>query len=89
MNNINFLKIREQILSCRICKDTFGYEPNTIFYGSKNSKIIQISQAPSKNVHLSSRPLKVNLSLLLSLEGVCLDEEETMSLTLIKKPLKS
>lgn len=54
MNEFNQIKCN--ILKCRICSEHFGFEPNPVFFGSYNSKIVQISQAPSKTVHETSRP---------------------------------
>ena len=34
----------------------FGFEPHPIFWGKQNSKIVQISQAPSSNVYKSLKP---------------------------------
>ncbi len=47
----NFQDLTKQIKACRECKDLFGFEPNPVFSGNKNAKILQISQAPSQNVH--------------------------------------
>ena len=51
-----FEKLTNQILKCRICEQNFGFEPAPILLGQQNSKIIQISQAPSKNVHETLKP---------------------------------
>lgn len=56
MGESNFDKLRKEIIACRLCRDTFGFEPRPIFHGAKLSKIMQISQAPSNNVHISGRP---------------------------------
>lgn len=48
--------LREQIAACRICREEFGYEPRPILFGNSNSKIMQISQAPSKKVHETGIP---------------------------------
>lgn len=48
--------LQNQILECRMCRDTFGFEPNPIVLGNNNAKIMQISQAPSKSVHETGRP---------------------------------
>lgn len=45
-----------QILQCKLCKDTFGIEPKPIVSGTDKSKIVQVSQAPSSNVHKSGKP---------------------------------
>ncbi len=51
-----FEDIKNEILKCRYCKEQFGFEPHPIFFGSENSKIVQISQAPSNNVNTSRKP---------------------------------
>lgn len=48
--------LQNQILECRICWETFGYEPRPVAQGNLHSKIMQISQAPSKTVHETGRP---------------------------------
>lgn len=44
-----------EISSCRDCRKLFGFEPNPVFGGDENAKIFQISQAPSQNVHNTSK----------------------------------
>lgn len=53
---MSFLQLKQGILNCRYCKDRFGFEPNPIFWGNEKAKIVHISQAPSKNVHNTSKP---------------------------------
>lgn len=48
--------LQNQILQCRLCQVTFGFEPHPIVLGNHNSKIMQISQAPSKSVHETGKP---------------------------------
>jgi uracil-DNA glycosylase family 4 len=48
--------LQDQILRCRLCRDTFGFEPHPIVRGNQNAKIMQISQAPSKRVHETGLP---------------------------------
>lgn len=50
-DKMNTDALREGILSCRDCRELFGYEPNPIYNGQADSKIMQISQAPSLLVH--------------------------------------
>jgi len=45
----NFSGLIKEIKACRECKGLFNFEPNPIFTGSQNAKILQISQAPSQN----------------------------------------
>lgn len=40
--------LQNQILQCRLCQDTFGFEPQPVIQGNRRSKIMQIGQAPSK-----------------------------------------
>lgn len=49
-------KLKKEIINCRYCKNLFGFEPNPIFWGTKNSKIVQISQAPSLTVNNAYKP---------------------------------
>lgn len=51
-----FEKLKNEIEKCDYCKEKFGFEPHPIFWGKQNSKIVQISQAPSNNVHKSMKP---------------------------------
>ena len=44
----SYNKLKEDIISCRDCRSILPDEPNPIFQGLKNSKIMQIGQAPSK-----------------------------------------
>lgn len=51
-----FEELKSEIEKCNYCKEKFGFEPHPIFWGKQNSKIVQISQAPSSNVHKSMKP---------------------------------
>lgn len=42
-----FNELKEKIENCKYCEEKFGFEPHPIFWGKQNSKIVQISQAPS------------------------------------------
>jgi len=55
-NKMNFDKLKKDIQNCSYCKNLFGFDPHPIFWGKQNSKIVQISQAPSKSVHESMKP---------------------------------
>ena len=46
----------KNIKKCRQCEKVFGFQPHPIFWGEENSKIVQISQAPSNNVDKSGKP---------------------------------
>ena len=52
----NFNTIVEQIKNCDLCEKQFGFKPHPIFGGNENSKIVQISQAPSATVHETLKP---------------------------------
>ena len=54
--NKEFDKLINNIKKCRICQDTFGFEPHPVILGNINSKIVQISQAPSATVHDTLKP---------------------------------
>lgn len=51
-----FESLMNEIKRCRFCQENFGFEPTPILWGKENSKIVQISQAPSKNVHDTKKP---------------------------------
>ena len=53
---MNFDELTEAILKCNDCETKFGFHPIPILHGTVNSKIFQISQAPSHNVHLTRTP---------------------------------
>lgn len=55
-NKTNFDTLKKEILACRLCQEKFGFEPHPIILGNPNSKIMQISQAPSQNVHKTLTP---------------------------------
>lgn len=53
----NTLKnLQNRISQCRLCFDLFGFESRPIIQGSREAKIMQISQAPSKKVYETGRP---------------------------------
>ena len=51
----DFESLVNQIKACRDCRELFGFEPNPVFTGNQNAKILQISQAPSQNVHNTNK----------------------------------
>ena len=51
-----FEKLKKDIEQCKYCKEKFGFEPHPIFWGKQNSKIVQISQAPSNNANKNLKP---------------------------------
>lgn len=56
MDYNNLEKLLKDLKKCDICEECFGFNPHPIFLGNENSKIIQISQAPSSKVHESLKP---------------------------------
>lgn len=54
MKNFNILK--QAIQSCHYCQEQFGYKPHPVVWGLPSAKIMQISQAPSLNVHNTLKP---------------------------------
>lgn len=54
--NQELMNLQKQIVQCRLCRDTFGFEPHPIVQGTHRARIMQISQAPSKRVHQTGRP---------------------------------
>ena len=54
--NKEFNKLISEIKGCKICQNRFGFEPHPVILGNINSKIVQISQAPSATVHNTLKP---------------------------------
>ena len=55
-NKNRLASLQNQIRECRLCQETFRFEPHPIVQGNHNAKIMQISQAPSKSVHETGKP---------------------------------
>ena len=53
---MKFDELKKQIYDCRECENVFGFEPQPVVFGNQNAKIVQISQAPSANVHITGKP---------------------------------
>lgn len=53
---MDYSELKNNLLNCRICEELFGYEPRPVVQGQVDSKIMQISQAPSLRVHKTGRP---------------------------------
>ena len=51
-----FYNLLNQLKKCDLCKERFGFEPHPIIFGNINSKIVQISQAPSATVYKTLKP---------------------------------
>ena len=49
-------ELEKEIKKCDYCESLFGFKPHPIVWGKGNSKIVQISQAPSNSVHSSMKP---------------------------------
>ena len=54
VQNLNSIIV--QIKKCDLCEKQFGFKPHPIFLGNEHSKIVQISQAPSRAVHETLKP---------------------------------
>ena len=52
----DFNNLIKEIRKCNICEDKFGFKPHPVVIGSATSKIVQISQAPSKTVDTTLKP---------------------------------
>ncbi len=52
---VEIQKLKDDLKKCRICEKDFGFTPRPVAFGKTNSKIMHISQAPSKNVHLTQK----------------------------------
>ncbi len=48
--------LKRNIKNCRFCEEKFGFLPHPVVFGNENSKIFQISQAPSSSVHMTGKP---------------------------------
>ncbi len=48
--------LQEDILTCRLCRERFGHEPQPVIFGHADAPIMQISQAPSLTVHETHKP---------------------------------
>ncbi len=53
---LRFEQLKTQLQHCRVCENLMKDEPHPIFQGSLNSKIFQISQAPSRRVMETGLP---------------------------------
>ena len=53
---MEFEKLKENIKNCNLCEKIFGFKPNPVIFGKQTAKIVQISQAPSANVHVTGKP---------------------------------
>ncbi len=54
--SLSFQAVREDILRCGLCEKRFGFEPHPVVFGNEKAPIVQISQAPSRHVHITRRP---------------------------------
>lgn len=72
---MSFLDFKNELLSCRDCEARFGFKPVPILFGSSSSKIYQISQAPSQNVHLTKKPFTDNTGKKLKYEWYQVSDE--------------
>ena len=55
-DNKDFHSLISKLKKCTICKEKFGFIPHPVVIGNSNSKIVQISQAPSATVHETLKP---------------------------------
>ena len=73
--NKEFDKLISEIKKCKICQDRFGFEPHPVVLGNVNSKIVQISQAPSATVHNTLKPFTDMSGKRLKYEWYKIDDE--------------
>ena len=71
----DFNSLLEGLKKCEICKEKFGFQPHPIFLGNVNSKIVQISQAPSATVHETLKPFTDQSGKKLKYEWYKIDDE--------------
>ncbi len=53
---MSYTTFKKELLACRFCQEDFGFEPRPVVWGNPNAKIVQVSQAPSRNVNETGRP---------------------------------
>lgn len=73
---MSFDNLMQEVKECRLCQERFGFEPHPVFWGEKNSKIVQISQAPSNTVHEKMKPFTDMSGKTLKYEWYQLTDEE-------------
>lgn len=73
---MEFDKFIANLKKCRLCEEKFGFTPHPVVWGQRNSKIVQISQAPSKSVHESECPFTDQSGKTLKYKWYCLTDEE-------------
>ena len=71
-----FNKLIKELKKCDICKNKFGFTPHPIVIGNTNSKIVQISQAPSKTVYETLKPFTDQSGKKLKYEWYQIKDEE-------------
>ena len=71
----DFNNLIEELKKCNICKKKFWFQPHPIFLGNINSKIVQISQAPSATVHKTLKPFTEQSGKKLKYEWYMIDDE--------------
>lgn len=71
-----FNELIRNLEKCKLCKERFGFEPHPIFFGNVNSKIVQISQAPSATVHETLKPFTDQSGKKLKYEWYQISDEE-------------
>ncbi len=73
---LKFEELKTLVEKCRICEEKFGFEPHPVFWGNENSKIVQISQAPSSTVHKVLKPFSDASGKILKYEWYQISDEE-------------
>ena len=71
----DFNKLIDSLKKCEKCKEQFGFKPHPVFLGNINSKIVQISQAPSQSVHKTLKPFTDKSGDRLKYEWYKIDDE--------------
>ena len=72
----DFSNLINEIRKCNICEDKFGFKPHPVVIGSATSKIVQISQAPSKMVDTTLKPFTDQSGKKLKYEWYQITDEE-------------
>ena len=65
----SFNNLLDELRNCDICKEKFEFQPHPIILGNINSKIVQISQAPSATVHETLK--HANIDKLIGADHIC------------------
>lgn len=72
----SFNNLINEIKKCDLCEKKFGFKPHPVLVGNQNSKIVQVSQAPSATVHETLKPFTDQSGKKLKYEWYKITDEE-------------